>query len=198
MTASTDDIFQADVDAACRCMLAGGVIAYPTDTVWGLGCDARNAEAVARIFAIKRRAESKALITLVDSLDMLARHVSSLPPVAVGITEQGRAEGRPITMVIDGATRLADGVAAADGSAGFRITAEAYSAALCRGIGGPIVSTSANRSGEPAAALFAEIDPEVLAECDYVAMWRRDDSAPARPSKVVKISADGALTVLRP
>lgn len=188
--------FDEDVRRACAVMRAGGVILYPTDTVWGLGCDATDASAVRRVFAIKQRAESKSLITLVDSPEMLGRHVAAIPEIAAECAAS--ADGRPVTMVLDGARGMAAEVIAADGSAGFRITREAYSSALCRCLGHPVVSTSANISGRPSPAIFAEIEKEIIDAVDYTAAFRRDDTSRSLPSKIVKIGADGAITVLRP
>lgn len=188
--------FNEDVERACEVMRAGGVILYPTDTIWGIGCDACCREAVRRVFAVKGRSESKSLITLVDSVEMLEHHVSSLSDsVRAMLAEPG---DRPLTMVLDGARGMAPEVIAADGSAGFRLTREAYSAALCRCLGRPVVSTSANISGHPSAPFFAGIDPTIVEAVDYAASYRRDDTTPSLPSRIVKIGADGTITVIRP
>lgn len=187
--------FDCDVAAAVEAMKCGGLIIYPTDTVWGIGCDARQPEAVARIFKIKRRDDSKALISLVDSPEMLKRHVGDLPQAALEALE---ATNRPLTIVYDHASGLAHNLAAVDGSVAMRVTNHPFSAALCRELGAPVVSTSVNRSGEPPAASFADISPELLAEVDYVAATERDKKVTSQPSRVVKIDRSGNLTVLRP
>jgi len=184
-----------DISRAVAVMKAGGVILYPTDTVWGLGCDARNPEAVARIFEIKRRADSKALISLVSSEEMLRSHAGAIPE---GIMEYLRDASRPTTVVYPGGTDVAPNLLGEDGSIGMRLTREAYSAALCEALGGPVVSTSANVSGEPAPACYHEISPEIAALADYTAEYRRDDTAKAAPSRVVKAETDGTVTILRP
>lgn len=177
---------------AVSAMRRGRLILYPTDTVWGIGCDACDPDAVSRIFRLKRRADSKAMISLVDSEAMLAEYVDVPGGVAPHETS------RPTTVVYPGARGLAPNLVSDDGSVALRLTREAYSAALCRALGRPVVSTSANISGMPAARIFAEIAPEIIAGVDYVALYRRDDETPAAPSRVVKLAPDGSLTVLRP
>lgn len=191
MTTGLDNDIKQAVDTLKR----GGVVVYPTDTVWGIGCDATNPEAVRRIFEIKRRAESKALITLVDSLAMLERYVDDIPEVALQLVEESVD---PLTVIYDHPRGLAPELLADDGSAGIRLTREQYSAALCRGLRRPIVSTSANISGEPTPATFSQISPEILSAADYVAEYRRDDTTPRRPSSVIKISSGGLFKILRP
>lgn len=183
-----------DIDAAVRVLDEGGVILYPTDTVWGIGCDACNPAAVEKVYRIKNRPDSKALITLVGSVDDLQRWVESVPPAAVDMISGSE---RPVTVVFDKGRGLAPNLLAADGSVGFRVTSEAYSHALCGRLGRPVVSTSANVSGSPSPAFYAEISPEILSLVDYVACYRRDDTVPRQPSQVVKISSDGTVKILR-
>ncbi len=183
-----------DIDAAVRVLDEGGVILYPTDTVWGIGCDACNPAAVEKVYRIKNRPDSKALISLVGSVDDLRRWVESVPPAAVDMISWSE---RPVTVVFDKGRGLAPNLLAADGSVGFRVTSEAYSHALCGRLGRPVVSTSANVSGFPSPAFYAEISPEILSLVDYVACYRRDDTVPRQPSQVVKISSDGTVKILR-
>lgn len=185
----------ADVKAAVECMRRGGVILYPTDTVWGLGCDASDSEAVRRVFEIKRRAEAKAMISLVGSVAMLERYVGDIPDVAYDLVELA---DKPLTVVYDSPRGIAPELIASDGSAGFRVTSEIYSQALCRSLGRPVVSTSANVSGHPTPRFFAEIECEVIDAVDYVAAYRRDDREKHRSSSVVKISNDCSIRILRP
>lgn len=187
--------FDSDVAAAVEALRRGGLIIYPTDTVWGIGCDARQSEAVARIFALKRRDDSKALISLVDSAEMLAQFVDDVPEAALEAVETA---DRPLTVIYDRARGLARNLAAADGSVGIRLTRHTFSAALCRTLGAPVVSTSVNRSGEPAARDFSDISSEILGSVDYVAVTERDKKVVTPPSRVVKIDADGKISVLRP
>lgn len=186
--------YRADVLAAVKVLRAGGVILYPTDTVWGLGCDARDSAAVRRVFDIKRRADSKALITLVDSPAMLDRVVDEVPEVAEQLIE---AAVDPVTIVYDRGRGVALELLAPDGSIGVRLTREPFSAALCHGLGAPLVSTSANISGQPAPDCFARISPDILSAVDYVCLSRRSEAPGARPSSVIKISAGGLFTILR-
>lgn len=175
-------------------MKRGGVILYPTDTVWGLGCDSGRSEAVRRIFEIKRRAEAKAMISLVGSVAQLERFTDGLPDVALELIDQAV---KPLTLVVDHPRMLAPELLADDGSAGFRITRELYSSELCRRLRRPVVSTSANISGEPSARFFSEIKRELIEAVDYVAEYRRDDREPHQPSSVIKISDDSTFKILR-
>lgn len=186
---------KADVAAAVECMRGGGVILYPTDTVWGIGCDATNAGAIRRVFEIKRRAESKALISLVGSLAQLERFVDDIPDVALELVE---LSVDPVTVVYDNPRGLAAELKAADGSAAVRLTSEAYSRALCMALRKPVVSTSANVSGEPTPRSFGEIPQSIIDAVDYVALYRRDDIRPAKSSSVIKITSDCQVKILRP
>lgn len=186
-----------DIRAAVDVLRKGGIILYPTDTVWGIGCDATNSDAVRRVFEIKQRSDAKALITLVGSLAQLERTVTGIPDVAYQLIE---FTDRPLTIVYDGvqpSARIAPELLAADGTIGVRVTSEPFSAALCRAFGKPLVSTSANISGHPTPAYFDEIAGEILAAADYVCTTRRDDRTPARPSTVMRLSEDGTFTVIR-
>lgn len=187
-----------DIRQAVAVLRKGGVILYPTDTVWGIGCDARNAEAVAKVFKIKQRADSKALITLVGSLAQLERTVDEIPEVAYSLIEYSE---RPLTIVYDRpapGARLAEALLADDGSLGVRLTTEEFSAALCRAFGAPLVSTSANISGKPTPATFAEISDEVRSAVDYICTSRRDETKPAAASTVMRLGAGGEFKILRP
>lgn len=184
-----------DIAMACAAMMRGGLILYPTDTVWGIGCDATNAEAVARVYALKQRSDSKALITLVDSIDTVRHLYPALTGETIELLEG--LEGRPTTAILPQAATLAHNLLAPDGSAGIRVTREAFSNALCRRFGKPIVSTSANISGQPAPAIFSEISPEIIAGVDYVCHTRRDDTHRSAPSIVARLNVDGTITILR-
>lgn len=175
-------------------MRNGGVILYPTDTVWGIGCDATNAEAVKRVYEIKRRDDSKALICLADSVDRVQRYVRNVPNVAWDLME---IADMPTTVILDGAVNLAPNLIADDGSIGMRITSEAFSKELCYRFQKPIVSTSANISGEPAAQNYCDISPELLEAVDYVCWTRRQEHKPHTPSSIIKLSRDGQVTIIR-
>ncbi|MCM1354829.1 MAG: L-threonylcarbamoyladenylate synthase [Staphylococcus sp.] len=187
--------FEQDIQFAVDALRRGATILYPTDTVWGIGCDATDPEAVRRVFEIKRRADSKALITLVADINDIGIYSDVTVDVAEGIIG---STDRPVTVVYPGGHGLAHNLLASDGSVGMRLTRERVSSAICRGLGRPLVSTSANISGEPAPALFSEISPDILEAVDYVVESRRDDMSRSLPSRVVKINPDGSTTVLRP
>ncbi|MCM1448848.1 MAG: L-threonylcarbamoyladenylate synthase [Clostridiales bacterium] len=183
-----------DIQKALEVLRRGGVILYPTDTVWGIGCDATCSEAVKRIYEIKQRSDSKAMIVLMQDVDDLWRYVDTVPEVALELIE---ATVRPLTIVYDHGINLAPELLAADGSVGIRITRERVSATLCRRLRRPLVSTSANISGQPAAALFHEIDETILKSVDYVMTSRRDDMERVLPSQVIKLSDSGVVKILR-
>jgi len=184
-----------DLNMAVAVLRAGGVIAYPTDTVWGIGCDAACSEAVRKVFNIKHRADSKALITLVADEGMLACHIAGGIPQEC--LEYINAGDRPVTVVYPGGVDVAPELLAADGSIGIRIVREGFASDLCRALGGPVVSTSANLSGEAAPSVYGEIKSEILDAMDYVARSGRDDTMPSRPSRVVKITETGDIIILR-
>ncbi len=186
--------YNSDIQSAIKILRGGGVILYPTDTIWGLGCDATNDEAVKRIFAIKRRAAGTSLITLVNSVAMLERYVEDPPEVALQMSELTE---RPLTVVYDRGRGLAAGVAAADGSVGVRLCNDPFCNALIAGLRKPLVSTSANISGSTAPAIFDEIDEEVKSAVDYLCHWRQDDHTRAEPSSVIRVSANGVIKILR-
>ena len=190
-----------DIEAALRVLREGGIIVYPTDTVWGLGCDATNAEAVARLYALKRREDSKSMLVLLDSPAKLNYYVKDIPEAAWQLLEASEcspAEAlRPLTIIYPGARNMASNLIAEDGSIGIRITGEPFSKTLCERLHHPLVSTSANISGEPTARFFDEIAPEILAQADYVCRYRRDDDVPCEPSSIIKINADGSFKIIR-
>lgn len=179
---------------AVEVMRKGGVILYPTDTVWGIGCDATNAEAVKRVYEIKRRTDSKAMLLLVDSADRLARYVSNVHPVAWDLIE---LTTKPLTIVYDGARNLAPNLLAEDGSVGIRVTSELFSKELCYRFQKAVVSTSANISGEPTPANFGEISPEIIEAVDYVVNYKQLDKGRPKASSIIKLTANGTVTVIR-
>lgn len=187
-------ISEEDIKEAVEALRRGEVILYPTDTVWGIGCDATNTEAVKKIYEIKRRADSKALILLVGDVNMLWRYVDDVPEVAEQLIE---VSDRPVTVIYDKARNLSPEVVASDGSVAIRVTSEAYSKELCRRLGRPIVSTSANISGEPTAATFADINDKIKKSVDYIAEYGRDNLTPALPSIIIKISSDSSFKIIR-
>ena len=183
-----------DIKKAIDVMKNVGIILYPTDTVWGIGCDATNAEAVAKVYALKCRDDSKALICLVDSDDRLQRYVRSVPDVAWQLID---AVDKPTTLILDGAVNLAENLIAQDGSIGMRITKEPFSHELCYRFQKAIVSTSANISGEPSAQNYCDISQEIIDGVDYVCESRRQEHKPHTPSSIVKLGIDGQVKIIR-
>ena len=188
---------QEDIKQAIEVMRRGGVILYPTDTVWGIGCDATNAEAVKRVYDIKQRDDSKALICLVDSDARLQRYVRNVPDVAWQLIDSLKEGDRPTTLILDGAINLAENLIADDGSIGIRITQEPFSKELCFRFQKAIVSTSANISGEPAAQNYRDIDPRILEAVDYVCWSRRQEHKPHMPSSIIRLREDGQVEIIR-
>ena len=181
---------EEDIKKAVEVMRKGGVILYPTDTVWGIGCDATNAEAVARVYKIKQRDDSKALICLVDSDARLQRYVRDVPEVAWQLID---CCDKPTTLILDGAVNLAPNLIADDGSIGIRITQEPFSKELCYRFQKAVVSTSANISGEPAAQNYRDIDPRLLEAVDYVCWSRRQEHQPHTPSSIIRLGKGGEV-----
>ncbi len=183
-----------DIANAVEAMRKGGVILYPTDTVWGIGCDATNAEAVAKVYKIKKREDSKALICLVDSDARLQRYVRTVPNVAWDLLD---CVDKPTTVILDGAVNLAPNLVADDGSIALRITNEPFSKELCYRFQKAIVSTSANISGEPAAQNYCDISPELLDAVDYVCWSRRQEHKPHKPSSIIRLKPNGEVKIIR-
>lgn len=194
-----------DLQEALRVLREGGVIVYPTDTVWGIGCDATNAEAVAKIYALKQREDSKSMLVLLDSPAKLNYYIADIPDSAWALLEVAETDGneendevKPLTIIYPNARNLAPNLVAEDGSIGIRITGEPFSKALCEQLRHPIVSTSANISGHPTAHFFHEIEQAILNGADYVCQFRRNDDCPHEPSSIIKINNDGSFKIIRP
>lgn len=193
----TERYDKEDLLEAVRVLQAGGVIVYPTDTVWGIGCDATNEEAVRRVYALKHRVDSKSMLVLLDAPGKLQGYVNEVPSAAWDLLEVSEGQ-RPLTIIYPGAKNLAPNLLAEDGSIGIRITSEPFSKALCERLHRPIVSTSANISGEPAAKTYSEIAPAVLEAADYVCRFRRNDNEPKQPSSIIKLGLHNELQIIRP
>lgn len=185
---------EKDLWNALQTLRAGGVILYPTDTVWGIGCDATCHEAVERIFRLKQRPDSKAMLLLVTDREMLVRHVREIPEAAERLLANAT---RPTTVIYGGAKGIAPMLIAADGSVGIRIPDDSFCRALCRRLGHPLVSTSANLSGQPAARCFGDIDAAILRGTDYVCTRRHDDPCETPPSAIYKISDNNEISTIR-
>ncbi len=189
---------EEDIRQAVETMRKGGVILYPTDTVWGIGCDATNAEAVKRVYEIKQRDDSKALICLVDSDARMQRYFRQVPDVAWQLIDSLKeSDAKPTTLILDDAVNLAENLIAEDGSVGIRITNEPFSKELCFRFQKAIVSTSANISGEPAAQNYSDIDPRILEAVDYVCWSRRQEHKPHQPSSIIRLRQNGEVSIIR-
>jgi L-threonylcarbamoyladenylate synthase len=188
-------LFNTDIEACLRVLESGGLILYPTDTIWGIGCDATNEAAVEKIFTLKKRIETKALIVLIADERSLLQYVAS-PHIEVFDYIQGVS--KPTTIIYENAIGLAGNLLHEDGSVGIRICADEFCKHLIKRFRKPIVSTSANVSGFPPPKVFSDIDIAVKEGVDYVVHYRQDDTTPVEPSAVVKCGKDGHFTILRP
>lgn len=188
------ELFEEDIDRCLEVLKRGGTILYPTDTIWGIGCDATNSEAVQKVYALKKRDDSKSLIVLVaDERDILQLVAAPDLQAFDYLAEQDR----PTTMIFSGALGLPDNLLAGDGSIAIRIVRDEFCRHLIRRLRKPLVSTSANISGEPSPQSFAEVSEAIKEGVDYVVKWRQQDTTPAVPSRIVKWNEDGSLTIIR-
>ncbi len=186
--------YNEEIKKAVEVMRNGGVILYPTDTIWGIGCDATNEEAVKKVYEIKKRADSKALICLVDSEAKIDFYVKDVPPVAWDLIELST---KPLTVIYDGARNLAPNLLAEDGSVGIRVTNEEFSKQLCFRFRKAVVSTSANISGEPSPKSFTDISDEIKNAVDYIVGVRQNEKGGVKPSSIIKLGAGGVVQVIR-
>ncbi len=189
-----DKLLVEEVKKAVEVMKNGGIILYPTDTVWGIGCDATNAQAVSKIYKLKQREDSKSMLCLVDSMARVAMYVEQVPEMAYDLTEISE---KPITVIYPAAKGVAPNLIAEDGSLGIRISGEKFSKYLCGALGKPVVSTSANISGEPTAATFSEISDTIKSGVDHIVNYRRSDNEKKQPSSIIKLEKNGIFVILR-
>lgn len=183
-----------DIKTAVQTLRKGGLILYPTDTIWGIGCDASNEDAVRRIFQLKQREDSKAMLCLVDNANRMQRYLRQVPDVAWDLVEFAE---KPLTLILDGAVNLAPSLIAEDGSVGIRVTRENISHELCYRYERAIVSTSANISGAPSPSCFAEISDEIKNGVDYIMLSRQNDLSKGKPSQIIKLGLDGQIQIIR-
>jgi len=186
--------YNEDLKQAIKTLKEGGIILYPTDTVWGIGCDATNEAAATRIYGLKKREDTKSMLILLDHDGRLERYVSEVPEIAYELIE---VSDKPITIIYPGAKNLAANLVAADGSIGIRISMDEFSRKLVYGLGKPIVSTSANISGEPAPRNFDGITDYIKDNVDYVVKYRQDDLTKALPSSIIKLGTGGQIQIIR-
>lgn len=183
-----------DIIKAIEILNSGGIILYPTDTIWGIGCDATNPEAVAKIYELKKRADSKSMLVLMDNINSLGRYMEEVPEMAYDLIELSE---KPITIIYPDAKNIASNLIAEDGSLGIRVTYEKFSAELIRRFRKPIVSTSANISGEPSPQNFSEISEEIKSGVDYVVEFRQEEMNNPAPSSIIKLGVGGEIQILR-
>jgi len=186
--------FEEDLKKSLRVLKEGGIILYPTDTLWGLGCDATSPSAVQKIFRIKSRTDSKSLIILVNGESMVERYVKNIPETAFQITG---ISDKPVTIIYPEGKNLAPGVCSEDGSVGIRICNDPFCNELITRFRKPIVSTSANLSGKPAPAHFGDIDQGIINAADFVVKYRQKDRQKHTASPVIKIDNNGVFKILR-
>ena len=185
---------EEDIKNCIEIMKKGGIILYPTDTIWGIGCDATNEAAVQRVYELKRRADNKAMIVLVDSADRLDHYVVDVPDMAYELID---VAVKPLTLIYDGAYNLAKNLLGENDSIGIRVSQERFSQELCAKFRKPIVSTSANISGAAAAATFAQISEEIKQGVDDIVKYRQNDKEPHSASNIIKLSSDGTFKIIR-
>lgn len=188
------DNFEDDLIQSLVVLKNGGTILYPTDTVWGLGCDATNQDAVNKVYKIKSRVESKSLIVLIDSFDKLQDYVENVPDITFDLL---KSVENPVTVIYSNARNLAPNVIASDGTIGIRIVKEPFCKELIRNFGHPIVSTSANISGEPAPVLFSQISDEIKSQVDYVVKFKQNYFERSKPSTIIRLLENGTYTIIR-
>lgn len=186
--------FGDDINQALDILRKGGVILYPTDTIWGIGCDATNREAVSKVYKIKQREDSKSMLVLLENPNLIASYVDEVPEVAWDLVD---VAGKPLTIIYPGAKNLALNLVAPDNSIGIRITTEKFTRSLIQQFRKPIVSTSANISGDPAPSIFDEISEEIKSAVDYVVNYRQGDYSKASPSGIIKLGVGGEIQIIR-
>ena len=185
---------EEDLKKSLQILREGGVILYPTDTIWGLGCDATDSAAVEKIFSIKSRSDSKSLIILVDGLTMLERYTDEIPEIAYELVS---ASDAPLTVIYPSGKNLAPAVCSNDGSVAIRICKEKFCSELLKRFRKPLVSTSANISGDPPPQVFGEINKKIVESAGYAVEYRRDDIKKRSPSSIIKIEKNGVFKIIR-
>lgn len=186
--------FSDDLSKALEVLRSGGVILYPTDTIWGIGCDATNPVAVKRIYEIKQREDMKSMLILMENPNLLNSYVSEVPEIAWDLIE---VSDKPITIIYPGAKNLAANLVAPDGSIGIRLTDEPFTQQLIQRFRKPIVSTSANISGQKSPQNFNEISEGIKNVVDYIVQYRQDDLSKANPSSIIKLGKSGEIEIIR-
>jgi L-threonylcarbamoyladenylate synthase len=186
--------FAEDIAKALEVLRAGGVILYPTDTIWGIGCDATNSSAVKRIYEIKQREDAKGMLILLENPNLLNSYISEVPEIAWDLIE---VTDNPLTIIYPGAKNLANNLLANDRSIGIRITNEPFTQQLIQRFRKPVVSTSANISGQKSPQNFGEISEEIRRSVDYIVNYRQDDLSRSNPSGIIKLGVGGQIEIIR-
>ena len=190
----TKNKLQQEVEATVEVLRKGGIILYPTDTVWGIGCDATDEEAVARIYALKRSENKKSMLVLCGSADMAVRYVNRAPGIAFEVQEMATS---PLTLILPGATGVAPNLIPEEGTLGIRIPDHEFCREVLRRFNRPVVSTSANISGEPAPKRLPEIAREIIDGVDYVVDPRFEGHPTGKPSSIIAFTEEGGVKIIR-
>lgn len=183
-----------DIDKAIEVLNQGGTILYPTDTIWGIGCLATDQQAVEKVYKIKKRSDTKSMLILLEDANRLPSYVDEVPEIAWELLD---AADKPMTIIYPGAINLAANLISEDQTIGIRIAGDEFCQRLIQKLRRPIVSTSANISGQPSPAKYDEISQEILDAVDYVVEWRQDDLTPAAASSIIKLGTTGEISILR-
>jgi L-threonylcarbamoyladenylate synthase len=186
--------FRDDINNAIETLRKGGIILYPTDTIWGIGCDATNALAVKKVYEIKQREDSKSMLVLLENPNLILSYIEEMPDVGWDLIEFSE---KPTTFIYDRAKNLATNLIAPDGSIGIRITREEFTQNLIKRFRKPLVSTSANISGQPSPGCFREISDEIKSKVDYIVSYRQDETTSPQPSSIIKLGASGLIQIIR-
>lgn len=185
---------EKDIQQSIEILKNGGIILYPTDTIWGIGCDATNEKAVKRIYELKKREETKSMLVLVESIDRIGRHVKTIPEMAIQLIE---VNDQPMTIIYPQAVNLAPNLISSDGTIGIRVAQDDFCQKLIRKLNKPLVSTSANVSGTPSPAFFGDISDEIKKGVDYIVKWRQNDTEHRKASSIIKVGLKGEIEIIR-
>jgi len=185
---------ETEIKNALDVLHKGGIILYPTDTIWGIGCDATNAEAVKKVYEIKEREDTKSMLVLIDDVGRIPSYINEMPDIAWDLIE---LSDKPLTIIFPGAKNLAQNLLTNEKTIGIRVTSEAFTKKLIQRFKKPIVSTSANISGKPHAANFSQIDEVIKNRVDYVVNYRQDEMTESVPSSIIKLGVSGEVKVIR-
>jgi len=186
--------FKEDITNALETLRNGGIILYPTDTIWGIGCDATNHSAVKRVYDIKQREDSKSMLVLLENPNLILSYIEEMPEVAWDLIEFAE---KPTTIIYDRAKNLAKNLIAEDGSIGIRITREPFTMQLIQRFRRPVVSTSANISGQPSPVNFDSISDEIKSKVDYIVKYRQEETQNPSPSSIIKLGVSGLIKIIR-